>query len=95
LASAARPRPLGVGRPLPYTHSENYYVDFDVERLLPRMLSTAGPRLAPGDVDGDGLDDLYICGASGQSGALFLQRPDGDLVRADFRSEPDREEVPQ
>ena len=49
-----------------YTHRENDFVDFQREALLFHMHSNEGPRMAAGDVNGDGLDDLYICGAKGQ-----------------------------
>jgi hypothetical protein len=56
-----------------FTHQENPFEDFNRERLLPHRLSTQGPCLATGDVDGDGREDLFIGGARGQAGALFLQ----------------------
>jgi hypothetical protein len=68
---------------LPFRHVENDFVDFDRERLAPRMLSTDGPALAVGDVNGDGLDDLYLGGAKEQSGALLVQRANGSFERTD------------
>ena len=60
-----------------FTHKENPYVDFDRDKLIFHMLSTQGPRVAKGDINGDGLEDLYICGASGQAGALYQQTKEG------------------
>ncbi len=62
---------------LPYRHVENEFVDFDRESLLLRMYSTEGPALAVGDVNGDGLDDIYLGGAKGYSGSLLVQRRNG------------------
>ena len=59
------------------THRENEFVDFDVERLLPKMLSTEGPKLALGDINGDGLTDFYMGSASGDTAKIFLQQLDG------------------
>jgi len=66
---------------LNFTHKENNYVDFDRDRLIFQMLSTQGPRMAKGDVNKDGLDDIYICGASGQPGALYVQTKTGSFIR--------------
>jgi hypothetical protein len=65
---------------LPYVHHENDFVDFDREPLIPKLLSTEGPMLAAADVNGDGLDDMFIGGAKGQAGKLLIQRPDGRFV---------------
>lgn len=69
---------------LDFVHRENTFVDFNGEPLIPHLISTQGPRLAVADVNGDGLDDVYICGASGQSGQLYYQ-----LGTGDFRPAPD------
>ncbi len=66
-------------RGLRFVHEENPFVDFERERLLPHMLSRQGPALAAGDANGDGLEDVFVGGARGQAGALFLQRPDGSF----------------
>jgi enediyne biosynthesis protein E4 len=65
---------------LPYVHKENAFVDFDREPLIPKLVSTEGPLAAVADVNGDGLDDIYIGGAKGQPGKLLIQQPDGRFV---------------
>ncbi len=65
---------------LDFVHHENDFVDFDRERLIPKMLSTEGPFVAVGDVNGDGLDDFFIGGAKGQPSALYIQRANGTFV---------------
>jgi hypothetical protein len=62
-----------------FTHTENDFNDFERESLLYNMMSTEGPRMARGDVNGDGLDDLYICGARDQAGALMIQQRNGSF----------------
>jgi hypothetical protein len=37
------------------------------------------PGLTVGDVNGDGLDDLYVCQEEGLPNRLFLQQPDGTV----------------
>ncbi len=63
--------------PINYLHAENQFVDFDRDRLIYQMLSTTGPHVSVGDVNGDGLRDLFIGGAKDQSASLFIQKTDG------------------
>jgi enediyne biosynthesis protein E4 len=64
---------------LDYSHQENTMVDFDRDRLTYHMLSTEGPKAAFGDVNGDGLEDVYIGGAKGFAGQLFIQSRNGNF----------------
>ncbi|MBO0936976.1 VCBS repeat-containing protein [Fibrella sp. HMF5335] len=65
---------------LPWTHHENAYNDFAVNPFIPHKLSTQGPKAAVGDVNGDGLDDVFLGGAAGQPGALLVQTQTGTFV---------------
>ncbi|MEM9884625.1 MAG: VCBS repeat-containing protein [Bacteroidota bacterium] len=58
-------------------HQENNFNDFDHERLMTHALSTEGPDVLTGDVDGDGLEDFILLGATNQSDQLFLQQRNG------------------
>jgi hypothetical protein len=64
-----------------FVHHENDFVDFDRDHLIYHMLSTEGPRMSKGDVNGDSLDDLFVGGAKDQSAALFLQTSAGKFRR--------------
>jgi hypothetical protein len=65
----------------PFHHREDDFDEYRDQPLLPAQVSRLGPGLALGDVDGDGRADLYIGGAAGQAGALFLATADGFVER--------------
>jgi hypothetical protein len=61
-------------------HSENNFVDFNVERLMPHMLSAEGPKLSVGDVNGDGLEDFFMASSREDTGKIFVQTREGKFV---------------
>ncbi len=65
-----------------FTHKESEFVDFDRDKLIYHMLSTAGPRITHGDVNGDGKDDFYVGGAKDMEGALFIQTKKGTFQKS-------------
>lgn len=67
---------------LDWKHEEKSIIDeFRREYLMPRRYGTEGPALAVGDFNGDGLDDIFLGGANGQPGALFLQNTKGGFAK--------------
>jgi enediyne biosynthesis protein E4 len=62
-------------------HEEDDHVDFYLERNIPRLLSRIGPRAAVADVNGDGLEDVYVSGTLKKPGQLYLQSGSGFAVR--------------
>lgn len=58
-------------------HEEDEYVDFYYERNIPEMLSKTGPKATMADVNKDGMEDIYICGAAGQTGQLYIGSKSG------------------
>ncbi|MFW6347030.1 MAG: VCBS repeat-containing protein, partial [Cyclonatronaceae bacterium] len=75
-------------------HKAFPYEDFRREELLFHKKSTEGPAACTGDISGNGLEDVYIGGARGQAGRLWLQGPagnyevyTGDAFEEDARSE--------
>jgi hypothetical protein len=61
-------------------HKENEYYDFSVEPLLHRMLSTEGPRLLSGDINGDNLTDILQLGAKGYPDRILTQTAKGTFI---------------
>lgn len=74
-------------------HRENGYIDFDKEALLYQMRSTQGPKLSVSDVNADGKNDIFIGGAQGEPGTLFIRSGKGyersgqSVLEADRNSE--------
>lgn len=68
---------------LNWWHHENQFFDFNIQYLIPHEESTRGPKAAIGDVNKDGLDDIYLCGAKNQPGALMIQQPNGSFISSD------------
>lgn len=62
-------------------HQEDDNLDFNYERNIPEMLSREGPKAAVGDVNGDGLPDIYIGGTKDHPGQLYLQTKSGQFVK--------------
>ncbi|MDZ7690974.1 MAG: ASPIC/UnbV domain-containing protein [Balneolaceae bacterium] len=69
---------------LNYTHNGAVPVDKNRSPLLPHTLNNLGPALAKGDLNNDGLQDLFIGGGQNQSGKIYLQQKDGTYTQADL-----------
>jgi ASPIC and UnbV/FG-GAP-like repeat len=66
---------------LHFKQEQRDYIDFNIQKMLPHKFSQYGPSIAVGDVDGNGLDDLVVGGAEGQSAQIFLQQPGGHFIQ--------------
>lgn len=75
-------QPLDPARGLSYRHQAVTLMDYSVQPLLPYMISRQGPPVAAGDVNRDGLDDVFVGGAAGVPGKLFIQRKDGSFLES-------------
>ena len=62
------------------THVESDFIDFKDEPLLEQMYSNRGPYVAVGDVNADGLDDVYFGASAGQEGKLYIQAASEKLM---------------
>lgn len=64
-----------------FVHKENRFNEFTREPLMPHMVSAEGPALAVGDINNDGLDDIFVGGAKTFHSAVFLQQQGGRFVQ--------------
>ncbi len=65
-----------------WSHKENLsYNDFNRNPFIPHQLSTLGPAVAVGDINGDLLEDIFLGAAKNQPAALFLQTREGKFNR--------------
>lgn len=65
-----------------FIHTENEYVDFKHESLLPWQLSRQAPKMSTGDVDGNGLEDVFITASKGGKACLYLQQKNAVFINS-------------
>lgn len=77
-------------------HNENRFDDFAKQLMLPHKFSDRGPCFATGDINGDGLEDIFMGGSAGTEGRIFNQKPDGTfgvLPFPDLKIDKDSEDI--
>jgi enediyne biosynthesis protein E4 len=78
---------------LEFVHRERQVPDFKVTPLLPHKLSQGGPGIAVGDIDGNGLDDVFIGTDRGAEKSVFVQTAPGQFQRRPVEGGQDREDM--
>jgi len=82
MATAAQPLFKEVKSPIGYQHIQGAYYDFKKQPLLINPLSFSGPCMVKGDVNKDGLEDVFVGGGGlDKPGALYLQRKGGEFIQ--------------
>jgi hypothetical protein len=65
---------------LKFAQTENDFIDFKREPLIPYRCSRKGPYFAQADINGDKLEDIFIGGAAGFEGKLMIQNANGSFT---------------
>lgn len=73
-------------------HVENEFIDFNRDRLIFQMFSTQGPCLCIGDINNDGLEDIFMGGSAGIPGSVYTQL-DNETFKPIIVNEFDRTKV--
>jgi hypothetical protein len=56
--------------------------DFKRQPLMANPLSSNGPCLAKADINGDGLEDVFAGGGSGNPASIFMQKSNGEFSKS-------------
>ncbi|MEO1450318.1 MAG: VCBS repeat-containing protein, partial [Bacteroidota bacterium] len=78
--------PIGIPKtftsitPFPFFHTEDVHSDFFQQPMLPHEFTRLGPAMATGDVDGNGLEDVFLGGAAGKESWLYFQQVGGEFT---------------
>lgn len=71
---------------LRFKHTENEFIDFNNERLIPHYLSSLGPPVAVADINNDGLEDVFIGNGKWEEGEIWLQQKDATFIKKESQA---------
>ncbi|WP_455169636.1 VCBS repeat-containing protein, partial [Aegicerativicinus sediminis] len=69
-----------------FKHQERPYNDYGYQQLLLHGFSNQGPGMAVGDLNGDGLEDLFIGGSYGFNSTIYFQEKNGDFTQTEIKN---------
>jgi hypothetical protein len=78
-----------VSSPLPFAQKKNTINDFKRQPLIVNAQSFSGPCMVKGDVNGDGLEDVFVGGDRNEPASLFIQQKGGNFIKSQKAFEAD------
>ncbi|AVR46708.1 hypothetical protein C7S20_16340 [Christiangramia fulva] len=88
--------PVSSDHGLDFKHEENLFNDFDLQKLIPHMLSDYGPAVVVSDLNNDGNEDVAFGSSRYHPSKIYLQNKDGfhdDLQIDEIRNDSLAEDV--
>ncbi|WP_282162913.1 VCBS repeat-containing protein [Ulvibacterium marinum] len=76
---------------LDHLSEDHDFIDFNFQRTLPHKFSQYGPSLAIGDVDNNGLEDMFVAASRKFKQKWFLQQKDGTFKQSEVTYKKDAE----
>lgn len=85
LPESVKPIFAEVTSPISNKQEKNALNDFKRQPLMVNPLSFTSPCMIKGDVNADGLEDVYVGGGNGKPGTIYIQQAEGKFTA---KSEP-------
>ena len=76
---------------LVHESKDHDFIDFNFQRTLPHKFSQYGPALAVGDVNNDGLDDMFLSASRKFAESWFIQQKDGSFIQEEVNYKQGKE----
>jgi hypothetical protein len=76
-----------------FKHSENEFNDFLYQPLLQHKLSQDGPAIAIGDINKDGMEDIFFGGSYRTPGYFMIQKRNGQFEVREFTNDFESEDM--
>jgi hypothetical protein len=77
-----------ISSPIVSEQAKTLQNDFKRQSLMPNSMSFVSPAIIKGDVNNDGLEDVFIGGSYGTSSELFIQQKNEKFSKKPFPSNP-------